>query len=107
MTTYQPKPKQGIYDPNYDPRPKTVTVGVSLVTVEEHTFIQDGRTVTCPVDDDITYISVPREVAFLPSGGASYEIIADILDTEGYPRRLWKVSSVWTPEPDRIADEIF
>lgn len=49
------KPRQGKYDPNYDPRPKTVTISVSLVTIEEHTFIQDGRAVTCPVEDDIIY----------------------------------------------------
>ena len=43
------KPAPGTYDPNYDPRSKAVTIGVSLVTVEEHTFIQDGRTVTWPL----------------------------------------------------------
>jgi len=101
------KPRPGEYNANFDPRPKTVTVGVSLITIEEHTFEQDGRAVTCPVDDDITYITVPREIAFLPCGGASYEIIADILDTEGYPKRLWKISSVWTPEPDHITEDIF
>lgn len=107
MKTYKPKPRQSKYNPNYDPRPNTVTIGVSLVSIEEHTFEQDGRAVTCPVDDDITYITVPREIAFLPCGGASYEIIADILDTEGYPKRLWKISSVWTPETDHITEDIF
>lgn len=105
MTTH--KPIQGSYDASYDPRPKTVTIGVSLVTVEEHTFEQDGRTVTCPVDDEITYISVPREIVFLPCGGASYEIVADILDTRGYRKSVWKIMSIWTPEPNYIADEIF
>lgn len=84
-----------------------VTVGVSLVTVEEHTFIQDGRTVTCPVDDDITYITVPLEVVFLPSGGTSYDIIADLLEAEGYLRKHWQIMSVWECVPDHIADEIF
>ena len=104
MTTYKPKPQ---YNPNKDTKPSTIEIGISLITIEEYTFEQDGRAVTCPVDDDITYISVPREVAFLPCGGASYEIIADILDTQGYPRRLWKISSVWIPMPNHIADEIF
>jgi len=93
MTTY--KPIQGTYDPNYDPRPKTVTVGVSLVTVEEHTFEQDGRAVTCPVEDDITYITVPREIVHLPCGGASYSIIADLLEQEGYLRKHWKIVHIW------------
>ncbi|MEM7725873.1 MAG: hypothetical protein AAF208_05805 [Cyanobacteria bacterium P01_A01_bin.45] len=100
MTTYHSKPKQGTYDPNYDPRPKTVTVGVSLITVEEHTFIQDGRAVTCPVDDDITYITVPREIVHLPCGGASYSIIADLLDQEGYLRKHWRISQVWECIPE-------
>lgn len=94
------KPRQGIYDPNYDPRPKTVTVGVSLVTIEEYTFIQDERAVTCPVEDDITYISVPREIVYLPCGGASYDIIADLLEAEGYLRKHWKIMSVWECIPE-------
>ena len=100
MTTYHSKPKQGTYDPNYDPKPKTVTVGVSLITVEEHTFIQDGRAVTCPVDDDITYITVPREIVHLPCGGASYSIIADLLEKEGYLKRHWRISHVWECIPE-------
>lgn len=101
MTTFKPKPASSDkaraekYDPNYDPRPKTVTVGVSLITVEEYTFIQDGRAVTCPVDDDITYIIVPREIVHLPCGGASYSIIADLLEQEGYLKRHWRISHVW------------
>lgn len=108
MTTFKPKPassdkaRAGKYDPNYDPRPKTVTVGVSLITVEEHTFEQDGRAVTCPVDDDITYITVPREIVHLPCGGASYVIIADLLEQEGYLKKHWRISHVWEcVPPDR------
>ncbi len=100
MTTYQPKPSQGKYDANYDPRPKTVTVGVSLITVEEHTFIQDGRAVTCPVDDDITYITIPREIVHLPCGCASYSIIADLLEIEGYLKRHRRISHVWECIPE-------
>ena len=98
MTISKSKPPQGQYDENYDLHFKTATiaVGVSLITVEEETFEQDGRVVTCPVDSDITYITVPREMAYLPCGGASYSQVADILDTEGYPKRLWKIVGVWT-----------
>lgn len=99
MTASKPRPPQGSYDENYDPRPKTVTVGVSLITVEEETFEQDGRAVTCPVDDDITYITVPREIVHLPNGGASYNIIADLLEQEGYLKKHWRISHVWECVP--------
>ena len=105
MTTY--KPIQGIYDPNYDPRPKTVSIGVSLITVETDTIIQDGRAVSIPVDDDIVYLTVPREIVYLPCGGASYDIIADLLEAQGYLRKHWSIMSVWECVPDHIADEIF
>ena len=94
MTTY--KPIQGTYDPNYDPRPSTVSIGVSLITVETDSFIQDDRHVEIPVDDDIVYLTVPREIVHLPCGGASYDIIADILDRQGYPKKWWKISHIWT-----------
>ena len=105
MTTY--KPIQGIYDPNYDPRPKTVSIGVSLITVETDTFIQDDRAITIPVDDDIVYLTVPREIIHLPGGGASYDIIADLLETQGYLRKHWQISNIWECVPEHIADEIF
>ena len=101
------KPRQGTYDPNYDPRPSTVSIGVSLITVETDTMIQDNRAVELPVDDEIVYLTVPREIVYLPSGGASYDIIADILEAEGYLRKHWQIMSVWSCVPDHIADEIF
>ncbi|MEM8830541.1 MAG: hypothetical protein AAGE96_14460 [Cyanobacteria bacterium P01_G01_bin.19] len=107
MTTYQPKPRQGNYDPNYDPRPKTVCIGVSLITLETDSFIQDDRHVEIPVDDDIVYLTVPREIVYLPCGGASYDIIADLLEQEGYLRKHWRIISVWECVPEHIADEIF
>ncbi|MBE9047602.1 hypothetical protein IQ255_24890 [Pleurocapsales cyanobacterium LEGE 10410] len=90
------KPRQRKYDENYDPRPKTVSIGISLITVETDSFIQDDRHVEIPVDDDIVYLTVPREIVFLPCGGASYDIIADLLEQEGYLRKHWKIMSVWT-----------
>ena len=54
------KPRQGTYDANYDPRPKTVSIGVSLITVETDTFIQDDRAITIPVDDDIGLSNSPK-----------------------------------------------
>ena len=107
MTTYQPKPRQGKYDPNYDPRPKTVCIGVSLITLETDSFVQDDRHVEIPVDDDIVYLTVPREIVYLPCGGASYDIIADLLEQEGYLRKHWRIVSVWECVPEHIADEIF
>ena len=101
------KPRQGTYDPNYDPRPKTVSIGVSLITVETDTIIQDDRAITIPVDDDIVYLTVPREIIHLPCGGASYDIIADLLEAEGYLRKHWQIMSVWECVPEHIADEIF
>ena len=101
------KPAPGTYDPNYDPRPKTVSIGVSLITVETDTIIQDERAITIPVDDDIVYLIVSREIVYLPCGGASYDIIADLLEAEGYLRKHWQIMSVWECVPDHIADEIF
>ena len=107
MTISNQRPKQGTYDPNYNSLPATVCVGVSLVTLEEETFEQDGRAITCPVDSDITYITVPREVAYRPNGGSDWNKISNILDTEGYPIRLWTVVGVWIATPNHIAEEIF
>ena len=101
------KPTQGTYDPNYDPRPATVSIGISLITVETDTIIQDGRAVEIPLDDDIVYLTVPRAIIHLPSGGASYDIIADLLEQQGYLRKHWRIMSVWSCVPDHIANEIF
>ena len=101
MTTYQPKPRQGIYDPNYDPRPKTVCIGVSLITVETETIIQDDRAVELPVDDDIHYITVDRKLIEVKNESCiRYDVIAGLLENEGYPRRLWKIMSVWECVPE-------
>ena len=99
MTTYQPKPRQGSYNPSYDSIPQTVSIGVSLVTLETESFIQDDRHIEVPVDDDIVYLTVPREIVYLPSGGADYKKIALLAEQAGYPRRIWKVTSVWTVAP--------
>ena len=99
MTTYQPKPIQGTYNHNQNPLPSTVSIGVSLVTLETESFIQDDRHIEVPVDDDIVYLTVPREIVYLPSGGADYKKIALLAEQAGYPRRIWKVTSVWTVAP--------
>ena len=104
MTTSKPRPK---YDVWKDSRPATVSIGVSLITIETDTIIQDGRAVEIPVDDDIVYLTVSREIVYLPCGGASYEIIADLLETQGYLRKHWQIMSVWECVPQHIADEIF
>ena len=107
MTISKSRPPQGSYDPNFDPRPKTVSIGISLITVETDTIIQDERPITIPVDDDIVYLTVSREIVYLPCGGASYDIIADLLEAQGYLRKHWQIMSVWECVPQHIADEIF
>ena len=107
MTISKSRPPQGRYDENYDPRPSTVSIGVSLITVETDTFIQDDRAITIPVDDDIVYLTVPREIIHLPGGGASYDIVADLLEAQGYLRKHWKISNIWECVPEHIANEIF
>ena len=98
MTTY--RPIAGRYNPNYDPRPAKVCIGISLITVETDSFIQDDRHVEVPVDDDIVYLTVPREIVYLPCGGASYDIIADLLEAQGYLRKHWNIQSVWECIPE-------
>ena len=100
MTISKSRPPQGSYDENFDLRPKTVSIGVSLITVETDSFIQDDRHIEIPVDDDIVYLTVPREIIHLPGGGASYDIIADILETQGYLRKHWSIMSVWECQND-------
>ncbi|MGB5710388.1 MAG: hypothetical protein WBM44_05710 [Waterburya sp.] len=102
MTTYQPKPKQGKYDPNYDPRPSTVSIGVSLITVETDSFIQDDRHVEIPVDDDIVYLTVDRELIEVKNESSiKYDVIAELLEKEhGYPRRMWKIMHCWECIPE-------
>ena len=92
---------------NNPPHPQTVTVGVTLITVETDTIIQDGRAITIPVDDEVVYTSVPYEVAHLPNGGSNWNAIANVLEQEGYLRKHWQIQSVWLPVPDHIAEEIF
>ena len=104
MTISKSRPSQGSYDPNYDPRSKTVTIGVSLVSIEEHTFEQDGRAVTCPCDDAICYITVDRELIEVKNESCiKYSTIARLVEEqEGLRRTHWKVMSCWEvqPEPD-------
>ena len=95
MTTFKP-----IYNANKDTRPSRVTIGISLITVETYTIIQDDRAVELPVDDEIVYLTVPREIVYLPCGGASYDIIADLLEQEGYLRKHWRIMSVWECIPE-------
>ncbi|NJK58720.1 MAG: hypothetical protein HC939_23450 [Pleurocapsa sp. SU_5_0] len=100
-----PKTKYSV--DNDPPPPKTVCIGVSLITKEVHHIIQDDRHIEIPVDDEVVYLTVNYDVVNLPCGGASYDIIADILDTQGYPRRLWQIMSVWIPVENDLANEIF
>ena len=101
MTTYQPKPRQGTYDPNYNLKPKTVCIGVSLITVETETIIQDDRAVELPVDDDIHYITVDKELIEVKNESSiKYDVVAELLEKEGYPRRMWKIMHCWECVPE-------
>ncbi|NJO98026.1 MAG: hypothetical protein HC764_20180 [Pleurocapsa sp. CRU_1_2] len=98
MTTF--KPIHNTYDPNRDDRPKLVSIGVSLITYEVHHIIQDDRHIEIPVEDEVVYLTVPREILHLPCGGASYDIIADLLEAQGYLRKHWSIMSVWECTPE-------
>ena len=102
------KPRQGTYDPNYNPLPATVTIGCSLITHEVDDLIIDGRHVQVPVEDAICYITAPREVVYTSSGGANYSTIARLVEEqEGLRRTHWKVMSCWECVSDEVANEIF
>jgi hypothetical protein len=104
MTTF----KSHVYRVENDPPPpKTVTVGVTLITVETYTIIQDGRAIELPVDDEVVYISVPYEVAHSKNGCSDWNAIARKLSKEGYLQKHWQIMSVWIPVENHIADEIF
>lgn len=106
MTIANNNPK---YDVWKDSRPKTVTIGVSLVSIEEHTFEQDGRAVTCPCDDAICYVTVDRELIEVKNESCiKYSKIARLVEEqEGLRRTHWKVMSCWECVPQHIADDIF
>ena len=97
------------YDVNKDIKPKTVTIGVSLVSIEEHIFEQDGRAVTCPCDDAICYITVDRELIEVKNESClKYSTIARLVEEqEGLRRTHWKVMSCWECVSDEVANEIF
>lgn len=102
MTISKSRPPQGSYDPNYDPRPTTVSIGVSLVSIEEHTFEQDGRAVTCPCDDAICYVTANRNDIQIPNESCiNYSVIARLVEKqEGLRRTHWKVMSCWECVPE-------
>ena len=99
--THKNKPKQGTYDCEYDSRPKFVCVGVTVVSVETETIIQDGRALTLNVEDDVLYLTVPRELI------NDWEAIALLAEGKGYFRSHWKLQSVWECVPNHVANEIF
>ena len=94
--TISSRPKQGSYDENFDPRPKNICIGCSLITHEVDVFEQDGQMVEVPVEDAICYITVLRELVYLPCGGADYSTIAKLIEEqEGYFRRHYKLVHIW------------
>ena len=101
MTISKSRPPQGSYDENFDPRPKTISVGVSLISVETETIIQDSRAVKLPVDDDVLYLTIPRELS------NDWTSIALLAEGKGYLRKHWRIMSVWATVPDHIANEVF
>ncbi|MEM7590930.1 MAG: hypothetical protein AAF383_05325 [Cyanobacteria bacterium P01_A01_bin.83] len=96
------KPRQGEYNANYDPRPKNICIGITLVSVETETIIQDGRAITLNVDDMVCYITVLRELS------NNWDALALLVEEqEGYRRSHWTIQSVWECVPQHIADDIF
>ena len=101
MTTHKNKPKPGNYDANYDPRPNFIYVGVTVISVETETIIQDGRALTLNVEDDVLYLTVPRELS------NDWTSIALLAEGKGYPRSHWIIQSVWECLNDSVANDIF
>ena len=96
------KQKPGSYDANYDPRPKFISVGVSLISHEVHHLIQDDRHVEIPCEDAICYVTIPRELT------NDWNAIALLVEEqEGYYRKHFKIMSVWECVSDEVANEIF
>jgi hypothetical protein len=96
------------YNPFNPPLPKLISLGISLITHEKHHLIQDDRHIEIPVDDAVTYITIDRNIIEIPQSHCiNYKIVADILDTEGYPKRLWRIMHCWECLPDPITNEIF
>lgn len=90
------------YDVWKDPRPKNICIGITLVSVETETIIQDGRAITLNVDDTVCYITVSRELS------NNWDALALLVEEqEGYRRSHWTIQSVWECVPQHIADEIF
>ena len=101
MTISKSRPPQGSYDPSFDPRPENICIGITLVSVETETIIQDGRAITLNVDDEVLYLTVPRELS------NDWTSIALLAEGKGYFRKHWNIQSVWECVPQHIADEIF
>jgi hypothetical protein len=100
--------KQNKYKVDKVSLPAQTTIGVSLVTIEEYTIIQDEKAITIPVDDEIVYITVPSSIVNKPNGGSDWNAIAKLIEQEkGLRRTHWKIQSVWSCVPDHIAREIF
>ena len=98
MTVSKPNPK---YDVWKDPRPPQICIGCSLITHEVDVFEQDGRAVEVPVESPICYITVDRELVYLPCGGADYSTIAKLIEEqEGYFRKHYKLVHIWECIPE-------
>lgn len=89
------------------PPPKTVCIGISLITTETYTVIIDERAVDLPVDDEVVFLTVSSEIVNRPNGGSDWAAIALLLEKEGYLRKHFTIQSVWECVPSHITDEIF
>ena len=78
-----------------------ITIGITVITTETYTIIQDDRAVELPLEDDILYLTIPRELS------NDWTSIALLAEGKGYLRRHWNIQSVWECVSDDIADEIF
>ena len=91
MTTYKP------YNPNKDIRPAVVSIGCEIATraMEEYEY---GHLI--PIKTQIVFLDVPRDIVFTKNGGCDYNIIAALLQEQGYPRAMWCLKSVWETQPE-------
>ena len=77
------------------------------ITVKTDTIIQDNRVIETLVYNGIVYFIVLKEIIYLPVGGVSYVIIADLLKQESYLRKHWHIMLLRECVPEYIADELF
>ncbi len=72
-----------------------ITIGVSVVTKEKYYVIQDNKAIELAVEDDIVFLSIPKDMIEIVFNDLNKEIIANLLEYKGYPKKFWTVVDKW------------